>query len=170
MNNMSSDKEGEIPHFGTKPPEPSEPVGKAIREFAMANDVDPQHLLDGERFEFKGRGMWLRQYGDKDPEAVVLLFDMGDYPEEEPVPFLRFALEYNAFTPAAANGYYALIPASNTMAYCVRLDLSEQENGAAAIAMLISTIVNAEEYMKKVVGDFFDEQANKSAGAEKVFP
>jgi hypothetical protein len=169
MDNMSSENEADIPQFGTKPPEPTERVGKAIREFAQTNDVDPQLLLDGERFEWKKKGMWLRHFGDKDPDAVVLMIDMGDFPEEEPVPFLRFALEHNAFTPAAVHGYYALVPGSNTITYCVRLDIADEPSGAAAIAVLITTLVNAEEYLQKVVGKFYEGEAEQAAGIAKVF-
>jgi hypothetical protein len=170
MDNMTSNKNADGPQFGTKPPEPSELVGKAIRGFAEANDVDPQLLLDGYRFEWKGKGMWLRHFGEKDDDAVVLMLDMGDYPDEEPEPFLRFALEHNAFTPAGVHGYYALVPGSNTLTYCVRLDLSNEENGAAAIAFLITSIVSAEENLQKIVGDFFNEEAQQGAGIDKVFP
>jgi len=170
MDNTSSNNAGDTPRFGTKPPEPTELVDKAIRGFAEANDVDPQLLLNGHRFEWKGKGMWLRHFGDKDADAVVLMLDMGDYPDAEPEPFLRFALEHNAFTPAGVHGYYALVPGSNTLAYCVRLDLSEEENGAAAIAFLITSIVGAEQYLQKVVGDFFNEEAQQGSGIEKVFP
>jgi hypothetical protein len=149
--------------------QPSELVTSSISEFAEGVGVDPQQLLAGARFECNGMGMWLRHYGQKDPDGIVLVIDMGEYPEGEREQFLQFALEHNLLTPAALHGYYALVPGADNLAYCVRLDLATARNGPAALVTLIATLVKAVERLQKTINAALDAGSKDDAGASKVF-
>jgi hypothetical protein len=150
---------------------PSEMVADAITGFAKLAGVDPEQLLSGARFECNGMGAWLCHHGQRDTEGVVLVLDMGQYPESDGEPFLRFALEHNLTAPAALQGYYALVPGTHTLGYCVRLDLARAQNGAAAIATVIGTLVRSVEAVQKSLAEHFEhfEASSKDGGAEKVF-
>jgi hypothetical protein len=142
------------------PAEPPQLFSDAVREFAHSIGVDPDAMVAGEKFQANGLGMWLRHFGKKDPDGALLVIDMGQYPEADPEPFLRFAMEQNLNTPAALHGYYALVPGTRTLVLCVRLDLARTQNGAIALALAISTLVRSLDFLRDKMGDAAEEILN----------
>jgi hypothetical protein len=148
------------PPWVTPSPEPSERIASSIKRFAEAANLDPEHVLAGGGFEMNGRGMWLIHFGQRDPDAVFLALDMGEYPETEPEPFLRMALEHNMTTPAAVHGYYALLQGTRQLAYCIRVDLANVQDGAMALATLMTSLVEGMESIHKILESHLEPQSN----------
>jgi hypothetical protein len=148
-----------VPPWAAPSPEPSERVASAITRFAEAANLDPAHVIAGGGFEMNGRGMWLCHFGQRDPNAVVLALDMGEYPEAEPEPFLRMALEHNMTTPAAVHGYYALLRGTRQLAFCIRVDLANVPDGAMALAALITSLVEGMENIQKILESHLDSKS-----------
>ena len=119
---------------------PPEAYTAAVGEFAAHLDLDAEKLIQGHRFECNGVGFSLNHFGQLDPQAATVFMDMGQVAAGSEAVVFRGLLERNALSVASRDGYYGVLPESNTVVYCVRVPLDGDTRGADAIALVVGSL------------------------------
>jgi hypothetical protein len=106
-------------------------------EIAHLLGLDAQKLLEGCPLQALGMTFWFVHYGARDPDGMTIFAQIGDIAKDDPGA-LRRALEYNALSPGGLAGYYAIVPGSDTLVCCWRVDLTLTEDPAKRIVLDLS--------------------------------
>lgn len=116
---------------------PSEQYLRAVQDIAKAIGLDTEKIAAGAALQCNGITFWIGHHGQLDPEGMVLRIHMGAVPTGLESVVLRQLLEHNAVTPAAVSGYYSLLPGTDIIALCVRLNLAKVPRPRDAILAYI---------------------------------
>lgn len=123
----------------------------AVREFATWVNLDPEGMLTGETFRVNGVPITLMHYGMADPGGATVVVDYGAFTPETELVVLRGLLEHNLQTPGARHGYFAVAPEVNRIFYCMRVELDNAQNGAAAIGQTVGMAVQSAQALASAV-------------------
>ncbi|MDF2465461.1 MAG: hypothetical protein K0Q43_3696 [Ramlibacter sp.] len=167
---------GNRPSFGPAPDmgAPQAATGRdkfeaAVREFATWVNLDPEGMLTGETFRVNGVPITLMHYGIADPGGATVIVDYGAFTPETELVVLRGLLEHNLQTPGARHGYFAVAPEVNRIFYCMRVELDNAQNGAAAIGQTVGMAVQSAQALASAVVDSMDVFTGKgSAGLKTI--
>jgi hypothetical protein len=110
---------------------PSPRFVQVAGDVALLLALDAQMLIEGRPVEAHGMRFWFVHYGERDPYGLTLFAQVGALAEEHGAGTLRRLLEFNALTPAALTGYYALVPGTDDLVCCWRWDIAEPADGVA---------------------------------------
>lgn len=113
---------------------------QAVEQLASQMRLDPQALLDGLRFDYKGTGFRLENYGDMDPDGLFLVVEVGEFSDENEGIVCKRLLELNMLVPAARMGYCAVMPGSNVALFCMRIDLAQQPDAHEVVAAAMQAL------------------------------
>jgi hypothetical protein len=125
----------------------------AAAEIARRLGLDAPMLIDGNAFELMGRNFAFVHYGAADPDGLTLLTEVGDFDGSTDMLTLRRLLEFNAATPAALTGYFALVPGAEKVVACTRFDLARIDDPAETVLMHISQIIQNFAEMQRTLGE-----------------
>ena len=136
MHNIPPNQPGANP-FGP----PSDAVADAITRFARSMALDEARVLEGAAMQVQGLTFRVIHYGGMDANGITLALEMGQLEDDQLRPeMLSHLLVQNFQRPSAIGGYFAMVPDVNAILFCTRLDLDKVEDGAVAIAEMISGI------------------------------
>ncbi|MES2974774.1 MAG: hypothetical protein V4757_14250 [Pseudomonadota bacterium] len=149
--------------------QPPEAFTAAVEEFAAHLGLDAQKLVQGHRFECNGVGFSLNHFGQLDPHAATVFMDMGQVAKGSEAVVFRGLLERNALSVASRDGYYGVLPESNTVVYCIRVPLDGDARGADAIALVVGSLADGinrlQELTKKLLEEISGQAKAQPAGA-----
>lgn len=152
-------------------PQPAEPpirFREAVEAFAAMTGLDADQLVNGVGFECNGVRFSLMHFGQYDAESAVLFMDMGEVEEPVPAHTLRFLLEHNALSAAYRDGYYGMLPHTNTIVYGLRIPLTEAQADAeriGATAGALATGINAIQHLALQMKEAAEQEAAQSDNA-----
>ena len=106
----------------------------AVYRFASAARLDADALQEGQGFDFGGVRFRLECYAQMDPDGLYLLVEVGQFEQGSAGSVCQRLLELNMLVPAARLGYYGVMPGSNMVMYCMRIDLSQTAEAHELIA------------------------------------
>jgi hypothetical protein len=145
---------------------------RAVTGFAQQLGLDAAPLMAGARLDVEGLGFWLQHHGQRDARALTVMVDVGLLPTDpaEAMAVLQELLHKNVTTPAAACGWYGLVPGTRQCVMCIRVDLDGVRDAGAAVGSLIGSLVEGVRKSREVMQLVMDELVRKSAGnpLEKV--
>jgi hypothetical protein len=135
----------DIPPLSSNPPgaerlsPPSEAVAAAIRQFARGLALDEDQVLCGAPIQVQGLVYRIVHYGEMDPKGVTVMLTIGEVGEQElNSQLLSHLLMMNFSRPAGLAGYFAMAPEVNAIVFCLRVELDRFDDGAHAIAQVIT--------------------------------
>ena len=148
---------------------PPERYLETLQEISQKIGVDTEKLVQGQPLEYKGFTCWLHHHGHLDPVGMTLKIGVGVVPPVEGELACKRLLEHNALTPAAVNGYYAMLPGSEIIVYCVRIDLERIPNAADAVLSFIGLLGRDMEALTKAMEEAVDTAMRQvEAGASSL--
>jgi len=132
----------------------------AVTQFAQAMGLDAAALLDGHRFDYKGIGFRLETYGGLDPDGLYLLAEVGQFTDDNSRGICRRLLELNGLVPAARLGYYMLMPGTNIVLFCMRIDLDQADSAHDLVAAALQVLTGE---LERTLAEL-TQAAEKAAG------
>ena len=118
---------------------PSEAVAAAITGFARNLSLDEDRVLCGAPLQVQGLTFRVVHSGEMDPKGITVMLEIGDVGDQPlNADLLAHLLMQNFSRPSALAGYFAMAPEINAIVFCVRIDLDKFDDGAVAIAQLIT--------------------------------
>ena len=143
---------------------------QAVQDLSLRIGLDPQGIAAGRPVRFKEVVFWLGHDRQGDPDGLTLYVDMGTVAPEFEGTIFRSLLEHNASTVAAAAGHYAVLPGSNTVVYCLRLNMTRTNDVADSIMAFIGLFSAQIRHLSEVAGQGLDKarQAWSDAVSDQV--
>ena len=96
---------------------------------------------------FEGIDFWLQHHGASDPDGMVLMAGIGSLAPATEAQVLRRLMEFHYVLPVALRGYYAVMPGSNLIACCLRIDFDRTPNPVGAIFDFMKGMAASREAM-----------------------
>lgn len=120
--------------------------------------LDAQMLAAGHPVETMGTRLAFMHYGDRDPDGLTLLVQIGVVAQEDQALALRRLLHFNALTPAAVCGYYALVPGTDDVVFCWRFDIANTANAAPHIVSVVSGMCRSAVDVRKTLDELLQKE------------
>lgn len=153
--------------LGTRVPPPQ--FLDAAQRIAHSLSLDLHKVIAGYPMTYQGVDFWLRHYGQADPDGMVLMIEIGRLSPSTEAQVLRALMEYQYVAPAGIAGYCAVMPDSDLLAYCMRIDFQRTPNPAGEVLDLVgkmteiredfSSLLAAQEAGRQAAGTAEREQA-----------
>ncbi len=121
------------------------------QRIAQITALDVLKVIEGYPLTFRGVTFWLQHYGQLDANGMAVMVEIGTLTPETELLVCKQLLGYNYVTPAGINGYYAVMPGSNLIAYGIRVDFDKTPNPAEFIFSMIRTVVEKKAQLTAVL-------------------
>jgi hypothetical protein len=118
--------------------------------------LDAQKLLEGCPVQALGMTFRFVHYGVRDPDGMTILSQIGVVDKDDPSA-LRRLLEYNALLPGGRAGYYAIVPGTDTLVSCWRVDLTLPESTAERIVLDLCEMCEHVANVRTAVDDLMQQ-------------
>lgn len=136
---------------------PSPRFVEVAGEIARLINLDAQMLIAGTPIEAGGIRFAFMHYGERDPDGLTLLVQLGVLPKEHEAAALRQLLHFNAMTPAAAAGYYAVVPGTDDVVCGWRFDIAGMDDAAQHIVSIVGEMCERGAQMRASLGELMGE-------------
>jgi hypothetical protein len=105
--------------------------------------LDYEKIASGYPMRYQGISFWLQEYGLLDRDGLTLMIEVGQLNARDEHDVCRQLLECNYVIPAGVQGYFAVMPGSNVIASCIRIDFDKVADPAAAVFDIVRSMAES---------------------------